>query len=226
VKLDKINKTYETGPTRVKALIDISLEINEGDFLAVMGPSGSGKSTLLNIIGTLDKPVSGEYFFQEQPVSDKGSRALARIRRDCIGFTFQEFHLLARYSALGNVAMPLTYKGFGGKKKQKIALDALKRVNLAARKKHKPSQLSGGEQQRVAIARALVNQPKILLADEPTGNLDSRTGKMIMELLKKLNEEGLTVILVTHDINMARYASKILQLSDGKLTGFGGTANV
>lgn len=217
LKLKNIKKTYETGVSPVAALDDVSLEINEGDFISIMGPSGSGKSTLLNIIGTLDYSYGGDYRLYGEQIHKKSAGELAKIRGDLIGFVFQEFSLLPRYTALRNVALPLTYKGITGKKKTCAALKALERLNLEKRKNHKPNQLSGGEQQRVAIARALVGHPKLLLADEPTGNLDTRTGERIMETLQNLHHEGLTIILVTHDIKMASYAEKIVTMVDGKL---------
>lgn len=217
LQLKNLKKTYKTGPVYIKAMDNFSLELKENDFLAVMGPSGSGKSTLLNIIGTLDYSYSGEYRLKGELISKKSGRELAKIRRDFIGFIFQEFSLLPRYTALKNVALPLTYKGIEGRKKYEIALEALKRLGLENRKNHKPSELSGGEQQRVAIARSLVNHPKILLADEPTGNVDTKTGKMIMETLKRLDEDGLTIIMVTHDIEMANYANRLIKLKDGRL---------
>jgi putative ABC transport system ATP-binding protein len=218
LKLRNLTKIYKTGSTSVKALDNVTIEINEGDFIAIMGPSGSGKSTLLNILGTLDYSYNGEYSILNERIHEKSAGELAKIRGDLIGFIFQEFALLPRYTAIGNVALPLTYKGMTGRKKTEAALSSIKKLNMENRKDHKPSQLSGGEQQRIAIARALVNHPKLLLADEPTGNLDTKTGKMIMEILQKLNDEGLTIILVTHDTNMARYAKKILLMVDGKLS--------
>ncbi len=218
IRLDGVHKTYDLGEVQVHALRGISLEIHPGEFVAVMGASGSGKSTLMNILGCLDKPTRGHYSLDGTDVSQLSKMELARIRNRKLGFVFQQFNLLSRTSALENVELPTIYAGIKPEERQKRALDALTRVGLADRSGHYPSQLSGGQQQRVAIARALVNHPAILLADEPTGNLDSRTSVEIMDILQRLNEEeGLTVVLVTHEQDIALYAKRALEFRDGKL---------
>jgi putative ABC transport system ATP-binding protein len=217
IELSNINKTYKLGKVEVPALSNIDLEIDKGEFLAIMGPSGSGKSTLMNLLGCLDHPTSGSYKLENEEVADKNQKELARIRRDKVGFIFQSFHLLSKTNALNNVALPMIYKKIPYKKRKKLALKALSRVGLKNRALHRPAELSGGEQQRTAIARALVNNPSIILADEPTGNLDSKSGKVIMELLTNLNKEKVTVILVTHDANLASYAHRKINLKDGRI---------
>jgi len=217
IELKNISKIYKLGKVEVPALSGINLKVNRGEFLAIMGPSGSGKSTLMNIIGCLDRPTSGSYKLEGKEVGNKTQKELAQIRRDKIGFIFQSFHLLAKTNALNNVALPMIYKRIPSRERRKRALNALMKVGLKDRAFHKPSELSGGEQQRVAIARSLVNNPAIILADEPTGNLDSKAGKKIMEILKKLNQEGKTIILVTHDENIARFAQRRVYLKDGKI---------
>jgi putative ABC transport system ATP-binding protein len=218
IRLENVMKTYDLGEIQVHALRGVSLEINHGEFVAIMGASGSGKSTLMNILGCLDRPTKGRYFLDGEDVSQLTKKALARVRSHKIGFVFQQFNLLSRTSALENVELPTIYAGVPTQERAKRALEALQRVGLGQRAMHFPSQLSGGQQQRVAIARALVNTPAILLADEPTGNLDSRTSVEIMDILQKLNQEnGLTVILVTHEPDIAQYAKRALEFRDGKM---------
>jgi putative ABC transport system ATP-binding protein len=216
IQMEDINRTYKVGETQVRALREFSLSIQKGELLAVMGPSGSGKSTLMNIIGCLDKPTSGKYFLDGQEVSKLNKNQLARIRNKKIGFVFQNFNLLARTTALENTELPLLYSDISAKKTRELALKALAQVGLAGRELHKTNQLSGGEMQRVAIARALVNSPSLLLADEPTGNLDTKTGNEIMAVVEKLNKENnITVILVTHDPEVAEISRKTIFLRDG-----------
>jgi putative ABC transport system ATP-binding protein len=218
IRLENVFKTYDLGEIQVQALRGVSLEISEGEFVAVMGPSGSGKSTIMNILGCLDRPTKGRYFLDDVDVSGMSKTELARIRNRKLGFVFQQFNLLSRTSALENVELPTVYAGISPDERAKRAMEALTRVGLAERSGHHPSQLSGGQQQRVAIARGLVNRPSILLADEPTGNLDSRTSVEIMEILQTLNnEQGLTIVLVTHEPDIAQYAKRNLLFRDGKL---------
>lgn len=219
IKLEKIKKTYNLGKIGVEALKDISLEINKGDFIALMGPSGSGKTTLMNLIGLLDTPTAGSYLLGDKKVDQKSKKELARIRNNKIGFVFQMFNLLSRHTALENVILPLSYnkKRINYKERKKKAEKVLKDVGLSHRIKHKSNEISGGEQQRIAIARALINNPSIILADEPTGNLDTKKGLEIMEILKGLNKKGKTVIMVTHEEEIAEYARKVVKLKDGKL---------
>lgn len=218
IRLDGIHKVYDLGEIQVHALRGVSMEIWPGEFVAVMGSSGSGKSTLMNILGCLDKPTRGQYFLDGKDVSGLTKAELAKIRSQKIGFVFQQFNLLSRTSALENVELPTIYAGIPIAERQRRAEEALKRVGLADRSGHFPSQLSGGQQQRVAIARALVNNPSLLLADEPTGNLDSRTSIEIMEILQNLNDEhGLTVVIVTHESDIAQYAKRALEFRDGKI---------
>ena len=218
IRLENIHKTYDLGEVQVHALRGITLEIYPGEFVAVMGSSGSGKSTLMNILGCLDRPTKGRYFLDGKDVSGLSKNELAKIRSHKIGFVFQQFNLLSRTSALENVELPTIYAGTPVAEREQRAEDALKRVGLADRSGHFPSQLSGGQQQRVAIARALVNSPSLLLADEPTGNLDSRTSIEIMEILQNLNSEhGLTVIIVTHEPDIAQFAKRAMEFRDGKM---------
>jgi putative ABC transport system ATP-binding protein len=218
IRLDNVHKTYDLGEIQVHALRGVSMEIYPGEFVAVMGSSGSGKSTLMNIIGCLDKPTRGHYFLDGKDVSGLTKAELAKIRSRKLGFVFQQFNLLSRTSALENVELPTIYAGVAIEERQRRAEEALKRVGLSDRAGHFPSQLSGGQQQRVAIARALVNNPSLLLADEPTGNLDSRTSIEIMDILQKLNDShGLTVVIVTHEPDIAQYAKRALEFRDGKM---------
>src|SRR6202049_8675 len=216
--LENVFKTYDLGEIQVQALRGVSLEVRQGEFVAVMGPSGSGKSTIMNILGCLDRPTKGRYFLDGVDVSGMTKTELARIRNRKLGFVFQQFNLLSRTSALENVELPTVYAGIGPEEREKRAMESLTRVGLADRAGHHPSQLSGGQQQRVAIARGLVNRPAILLADEPTGNLDSRTSVEIMDIFKDLNnEQGLTIVLVTHEPDIAKFAKRTIEFRDGKL---------
>lgn len=218
IQAKDLMKVYQMGDNEVRALNGVSFTINKGEMVAIMGPSGSGKSTLMSIIGCLDVPSSGSYILDDISVDNMDESKLAQVRGKKIGFVFQQFNLLARTSALENVMLPLTYSGVSGKERNERAFKALERVGLAERTEHAPNELSGGQQQRVAIARALVNEPAILLADEPTGALDSKTGVEIMALFQSLYEDhGQTVILVTHDSYVARHANRIIKLSDGKI---------
>ena len=218
IKLTNINKSYRNGDQELRVLKDIDLEVEEGEFLAIMGPSGSGKSTLMNIIGLLDRSSSGNYWLEGEEVSQLSEKKLASVRNDQIGFVFQQFFLLSKLNALQNVELPLIYAGVPSVKRIKLAKQYLEKVELAERMTHLPSELSGGQKQRVAIARALVNTPAIILADEPTGALDTKTGQQIMELLIELNNEGKTIIMVTHEPEIAAYAKRTIVLRDGVIT--------
>lgn len=217
LNLSHIYKDYQQEKLVVPVLKDVSLSVEEGEYVAIMGPSGSGKTTLMNIIGCLDLPTSGSYELSGQDVLACKDRELADVRLNSIGFVFQSFHLLPRESALENVALPLIYAGVKKADREKRAAAALERVGLADRVDFKPTQLSGGQKQRVAIARAMVNNPKILLADEPTGALDSKSGKQIMELFERLNEEGVTIVMITHDAKIASYAKRVIRIIDGEI---------
>ncbi len=218
VVLDGIWKVYSVGKVTVTALRDISLQVEEGEFVSIMGPSGSGKTTLLNIVGCLDLPSRGAYRFCGQPVQQMRDRALAALRNERIGFVFQTFNLLPYLTALGNVELPLMYRGILPRRRRRMAARVLEEVGLGDRLHHRPAELSGGEQQRVAIARALVGQPSLILADEPTGNLDSTTGRGIMELFKQLNQtHGVTIIQVTHNQEVASYGSRVISMRDGMI---------
>ena len=210
-------KLYRMGGSEVHALDGVSVDIDAGEFVAVMGPSGSGKSTFMNVLGCLDRPTSGEYVLRNQNISELSGDQLATVRNRHIGFVFQQFNLLARTPALENVALPLVYAGVSGPERSSRAMAMLKRVGLGERTDHHPAQLSGGQQQRVAIARALVTAPLLILADEPTGALDSRTSLEIMALFQELNRQGMTVVLVTHEADVARFARRILVFRDGKV---------
>jgi putative ABC transport system ATP-binding protein len=217
IEANELSKCYHVGSQELFALRDLTVKIDRGEFVAVIGPSGSGKSTLLNQIGCLDRPTSGLYRFDGTDISTLGSDAVARLRNRSIGFCFQSYQLLPRATALANVELPLLYADVAPERRHDRARDMLRTVGLEDRSEHLPTQLSGGEQQRVAIARALVNNPLLILADEPTGSLDSRTGLGIMALLQELNRSGLTVIIVTHDPMVARFADRVLSLLDGRL---------
>jgi len=215
IELDSITKIYRMGKVDVPALRGVTLKIDRGEMLSIVGASGSGKSTLMHIIGCLDKPTTGNYMFEGKDVSRFGDNQLAEMRNRKLGFVFQEYNLLTRATAVANVELPLIYSGF--RQKRKRALEALERVGLGERAGHKPTELSGGEQQRVAIARALVNSPEIILADEPTGNLDSAVTAEIISLFRELNRDGITVIIVTHEADVARQTRRIVRLFDGKV---------
>jgi putative ABC transport system ATP-binding protein len=215
IRLQNVSRRYQMGAETVHALRDVSLEIQRGEYVAIMGPSGSGKSTMMNLIGCLDTATSGRYELNGVGVSDMDDNQLAEIRNREIGFVFQTFNLLSRSNALHNVELPLIYAGVPAEERRQIALDALTQVGLADRVHHKPNELSGGQRQRVAVARALVNKPSILLADEPTGNLDSKTGTEIMALFEELSRQGNTIILVTHEEDIARQARRIIRIRDG-----------
>jgi putative ABC transport system ATP-binding protein len=215
IRLQQISRRYQMGAETVHALREVSLEIQRGEYVAIMGPSGSGKSTLMNLIGCLDSPTSGSYELNGTNVSEMDDNQLAEVRNREIGFVFQTFNLLPRSNALHNVELPLIYAGMDADVRRQTALEALKQVGLADRVHHKPNELSGGQRQRVAVARALVNKPSILLADEPTGNLDSKTGTEIMALFEELARGGNTIIVVTHEEEVARHARRILRIRDG-----------
>ena len=215
IETKNLIKEYEVGSQKVRALNGINLSVDKGEFISIMGPSGSGKTTLMNIIGCLDTPTDGSYSLNNQVVSKLSDNQLAKIRNKEIGFVFQSFHLLARNSALNNVMLPLKYAGCKETEAKKRCNDALDKVGLSDRKNHSPAELSGGQQQRVAIARALVNNPSILFADEPTGNLDSKTGADVMSLFKELNQGGQTIILITHEDSIAEQSNRIITIMDG-----------
>ena len=215
IELDNITKVYRMGRTEVAALKGISCRIESGEMVSITGPSGSGKSTLMNIIGCLDKPSSGQYCLEGIEVSKLNDNQLAEIRNKKIGFVFQSFNLLSRTTALANVELPLIYSGSGNRRQR--ALQVLESVGLAHRAKHRPSELAGGEQQRVAIARALINNPSLILADEPTGNLDTQTSKEIMLLFKQLNQQGITIVLVTHEAEIAAHTQRTIKIRDGQI---------
>jgi putative ABC transport system ATP-binding protein len=217
IRVEDVHKYYDLGETRVHALRGVSVQIQPGEFLAIMGASGSGKSTFMNMLGCLDRPSSGKYLLDGIDVVEHDKRALAHIRNQKLGFVFQGFNLLARTTALENTELPTLYTKIGKSERTKRATEALAMVGLANRAGHFPSQMSGGQQQRVAIARALVNRPSILLADEPTGNLDTRTSVEIMEIFQTLNNKGLTIVLVTHELDVAQFAKRVLVFRDGKI---------
>ena len=217
ININSISKEYVMGDNKLLALNNVDVTIKEGEFVSIMGSSGSGKSTLMNIIGCLDVPSDGDYFFRENNISNYSSNRLAELRNKDIGFIFQNFNLLPRLNALENVILPLLYSGKSSKERTKLALEALENVGLKERTHHRPNQLSGGQQQRVSIARAIAGTPKLILADEPTGALDSSTSLEIMKILNDLNKSGITIVLVTHEDDIAKYGSRIIRMKDGKI---------
>jgi putative ABC transport system ATP-binding protein len=217
ITLDDVSRVYDTGKVQVPALQDVSLDVAQGEFLAIVGPSGSGKSTMMNILGCLDRPTSGRYVLDGQPVDELSDDGLAFVRSRSIGFVFQSYNLLPRTSALENVAAPLMYQGIGRKERLKRAQAALERLGLGDRMGHEPSELSGGQQQRVGIARALVTEPALILADEPTGNLDSHSGSEVLSIFKDLHALGRTIVLITHDIEVATAADRGVHIRDGQI---------
>ncbi|MGD0121843.1 MAG: ABC transporter ATP-binding protein [Candidatus Limnocylindrales bacterium] len=217
IKLEEVSRVYDLGKIQVPALVDINLDVANGEFLAIIGPSGSGKSTMMNILGCLDRPTSGLYVLDGQPVDELNDDGLAFVRSRSIGFVFQSYNLLPRTSALENVATPLMYQGVGRKERLRRAQSALERLGLGDRLSHEPSELSGGQQQRVGIARALVTEPALILADEPTGNLDSHSGAEVLDLFRDLHALGRTIVLITHDTDVAAAADRAVHLRDGQL---------
>lgn len=217
IEISHLYKTYNLGGSTVNALDDVSFSVGENEFVAIVGPSGSGKSTLMNIIGCLDIATSGSYKLLDREITSYNENELSDFRNRTIGFIFQRFNLLNKMNSLENVELPLIYQGIGSKERRERALEALKTVGLEERVKHKPMELSGGQQQRVAIARALVTKPPLILADEPTGNLDSKTGEEVLSMLCKLNEIGSTIVLITHDMHVAHRAKRIITIRDGKI---------
>lgn len=218
LELKNIYKNYDQDNLVVPVLKDVSLQVDEGEYVAVMGPSGSGKTTLMNIIGCLDLPTSGSYILDGRPVSELKEKELTKVRRNILGFVFQNFQLMPRESALDNVCLPLIYAGVSKKERKEMGMKALEKVGLADRATFRPNQLSGGQKQRVAIARAMVNNPKLLLADEPTGALDSKSGKQVLELFDMLNESGVTIVMITHDRKVAERAKRIVHIIDGEIS--------
>ncbi|QGG49043.1 ABC transporter ATP-binding protein [Heliorestis convoluta] len=217
ILLENLNKIYQTGEERIFALNGLNLSIEEGEFVAIMGPSGSGKSTMMNVIGCLDQPTEGHYYLNNQPIAKASDDELAAIRNKKIGFVFQSFNLLPKLSALENVELPMLYSGLSRQERREKAAEALEKVGLAHRMQNRPTELSGGQQQRVSIARALVNDPLLLLADEPTGALDSRTTVEIMEIFQSLHEQGKTILVVTHEAEIAEYAQRLILFRDGEI---------
>ena len=218
LELKGIYKEYQQGKMSVPVLKNINFSMEEGEYVAIMGPSGSGKTTLMNIIGCLDLPTSGSYILDGRPVSELKEKELTKVRRNILGFVFQNFQLMPRESALDNVCLPLIYAGVSKKERKEMGMKALEKVGLADRAAFRPNQLSGGQKQRVAIARAMVNNPKLLLADEPTGALDSKSGKQVLELFDMLNESGVTIVMITHDRKVAERAKRIVHIIDGEIS--------
>lgn len=216
IKLEHISKTYTLGTEKVKALDDINLTIKEGEFISIIGPSGSGKSTLMNIIGLLDTEHSGKYYLDNKEIKKLNDNELSILRSKSIGFVFQHFNLLPKLTAIENVMVPLLYQGYTASEAYNLSKEALKKVNLSHRLNHLPNELSGGQMQRVSIARAIVSKPKLILADEPTGAVDSKTGEEIIKIFEELNNNGQTIILITHDMNIASHAKRTIQIQDGK----------
>ncbi len=225
IRIEDLYKIYQMGDTEVRALDGVSLNIKAHEFVAIIGPSGSGKSTLMNMIGCLDTPTSGRYYLNGQDVSDLTDDEQATIRNRTIGFIFQQYNLLPKLNARENVELPLIYRGIGADERHEMAMYALERVGMAERSEHMPKELSGGQQQRVSIARALAGKPPLILADEPTGALDSKTGAELMTMLKELHGEGNTIVLITHDSNIARQAKRVIRIQDGKITSDKDTDN-
>lgn len=217
IDLKDITKTYDMGSVQVQVLRGITMHVDEGEFLAIIGPSGSGKSTLMNMVGCLDTPTTGEYYLDGKEISTYNEKQLSKIRNQKIGFIFQKFNLLPKLTALENVELPLIYRGMNHKERRQRSIDALEKVGLSDRMNHRPTELSGGQQQRVAIARALAGDPPVLLADEPTGNLDSKSGGDVMNLIKQLSKEGKTIVLITHDNEIAMEAQRTITIKDGLL---------
>jgi putative ABC transport system ATP-binding protein len=218
IQLEHIHRYFQVGEQRIHALNDINLTIKKGEYVSIMGPSGSGKSTLLNVIALLDQPSSGHYLLNDQDVTQLNDEQLARVRRENIGFVFQFFHLIPRLSAAENIEMPMVLAGIAAKERKQRVTEALKAVNLADRAGHRPDQLSGGQMQRVAIARAMIMRPRLLLADEPTGNLDSQSGREIIELLENLNQQDMTLLMITHDESIGKRAERCIRIIDGKVS--------
>ncbi|HIR75698.1 MAG TPA: ABC transporter ATP-binding protein [Candidatus Choladousia intestinipullorum] len=218
IEMQEINKFYSIGEAKLHALKNISLEVEEGEFLAILGPSGSGKSTLMNLIGCMDRPDSGNYFLDGIAVHEAKEKQLTRIRNEKIGFVFQRYHLIPTYNVLQNIVMPLLLRGMSLQEAQEASRDTIQMLGLEERIQHKPGELSGGQQQRVAIARALVGEPSILLADEPTGALDQNSGKEVLKLFHRLNEMGNTIVMITHDLQVAENANRIIRIVDGELS--------
>jgi putative ABC transport system ATP-binding protein len=221
IQIQHLTKVYQVGESVVNALDDVSMSVEEHEFVAIVGPSGSGKSTLMNIVGCLDLATSGTYELNGQEIGDYDDNELSEFRNKTVGFVFQKFNLLTKLSALENVELPLVYQGIPSQERRERAVEALRRVGLENRMDHRPTELSGGQQQRVAIARALVTKPPVILADEPTGNLDSKTGHEILGILQELNEKGNTIVLITHDMNVAGKAKRIIHIMDGRIVSDG-----
>ena len=217
IRLNDIHKSFPMGDSELEVLKGVSLTVKKGEFLAILGPSGSGKSTLMNIIGCMDKFNSGEYYLDDEAIHNMSDSELTRVRNSKIGFIFQKYHLINKYSVLQNVAIPLILRGYSGKEANDAAMEKLEQLGMGERVKHKPNELSGGQQQRAAIARALVGKPSLLLADEPTGALDTATGKEVLELFSELHKNGHTIVMITHDLNVAQNAERIVYIVDGEI---------